>query len=164
MWTAITVILTASSVWLWNPSPENWITWKESQVNSVTRREWNAQGAEYLKQHYRHGTGIFTTFSDVTGIFRLAAIPLRDTLTWDVQPHWEAAIQRPDLFLHEEWAVAVAGDPVQRCLQRAQLTGPRYTLQRRIVVKGAPVIEIYRRDRLRGIRDNSVHEGARRLE
>ena len=156
-WTACAIALASCGVWLWQPSPENWITWKESQVNSVARREWNREGAEYLKQHYRHGTGIFTTFGDVTGIFRLAAIPLRDTLTWDVQPHWEAAIQRPDLFLHEEWAVVVAGDPIQRCLQRAQLTGPRYTLQRRIVVKGAPVVEIYRRDRLRGIRDNSVH-------
>jgi hypothetical protein len=164
LWTAGLVIVAAVSVWLWNPSPENWITWKESQVNSAARRAWNAEGAAFLQRNYRQGTGIFTTFGDVTGIFRLAGIPLRDTLTWDVQPNWEAAIQRPDLFLHEEWAVAVAGDPVQRCLQRAQLTGPRYTLLRRIVVKGAPVIEIYRRDRLRGIRDNSVYEGARRLE
>jgi hypothetical protein len=58
-----------------------------------------------------------------------------------------AATTRPDLFLHEEWAVTVAGDTVATAIQRASLkTGPRYRLVQTVKVKGAPVIEIYKRD------------------
>ena len=57
----------------------------------------------------------------------------------------------PDLFLREEWAVALGGDPVQPAINRAFLRGPRYTLQKTIMVKGAPVVEIYRRDRHEGL-------------
>jgi hypothetical protein len=80
-----------------------------------------------------------------------AGIPLRDTLTWDNWPHWPAAVARPDLFLRDEWAVAFGGDPVQSAINRAFLRGPRYTLQKTIMVKGAPVVEIYRRDSQRGL-------------
>jgi 4-amino-4-deoxy-L-arabinose transferase-like glycosyltransferase len=139
--------LAAASPWLLRPSPEAWITWKESQVNSETRRAWTADAAAWLRRHYRPGTGIFTTFGDVTGVFREAGVPLRETLTWDHQPYWQAAIQRPDLFLREEWAVAFAGDPVHVCLRKAWPTGPRYTLRKRIAIPNAPALEIYRRDR-----------------
>ena len=76
---------------------------------------------------------------------------MRDTLTWDNNPQWLAAVARPDLFLREEWAVAMGGDPVQSTINRAFLRGPRYVLQKTIMVKGAPVIEIYRRDSQHGI-------------
>ena len=62
---------------------------------------------------------------------------------------------RPDLFLREEWAVAMGGDPVQSTINRAFLRGPRYVLQKTIMVKGAPVIEIYRRDSQHGIAGES---------
>jgi 4-amino-4-deoxy-L-arabinose transferase-like glycosyltransferase len=139
--------LAGAGPWLLQPSPEAWITWKESQVNSEARRAWTAEAAAWLHGHYRAGTGIFTTFGDVTGVFREAGIPLRETLTWDHQPYWQAAIHRPDLFLREEWAVAFAGDPVHVCLRKAWPTGPRYTLRKRITIPNAPALEIYRRDR-----------------
>jgi hypothetical protein len=137
--------------WVIDPRLENVITWKESQVNSVARREWTSEAAEFLHANYRPGSGVFTTFGDITGIFQRARIPLRDTLTWDNWPEWPAAVARPDLFLREEWAVAIGGDPVQTAINRAYLRGPRYTLQKIIVVKGAPVVEIYRRDSQRGL-------------
>jgi hypothetical protein len=37
------------------------------------------------------------------------------------------------------------GDPVQTAINRARRRGPNYDLARQIVVKGAPVIEIYER-------------------
>ena len=80
-----------------------------------------------------------------------AGIPLRDTLTWDNNPQFLAAVARPDLFLRDEWAVAIGGDPVQSAINRAYLRGPRYLLRKTIMVKGSQVIEIYRRDSRRGI-------------
>ena len=64
-------------------------------------------------------------------------------------------VARPDLFLREEWAVAMGGDPVQSTINRAFLRGPTYVLQKTIMVKGAPVIEIYRRDSQHGIASES---------
>jgi hypothetical protein len=143
----VLAIASCSLPWLTAPDPARWITWKESQVNSEARRAWTGEAAAYLRENYRPGSGIFTTFGDVTGIFCAAGIPLRDTLTWDIWWQWEIATRRPQIGLREEWAVAVAGDAVQATIQRAWLRGPRYTLQKTIAVKGAPVIEIYRRGR-----------------
>ena len=36
-------------------SPENWICWKESEVNSVSRRAWTSAAANFLTRHYRPG-------------------------------------------------------------------------------------------------------------
>ena len=140
---AAVVVLAAAIPWLIEPRPDAWITWKESQVNSVARRAWTREAAEYLAPRYRRGTGIITTFGDITGIFRAAGIPLRETLTWDNWPHWPAAVTRPDLFLWEEWAVAMGGDPVQTAVLRAGVNGPRYELVKIVAVPHAPVIEIY---------------------
>jgi hypothetical protein len=118
--------------------------WKESQVNSMARRAWTAEAAGFLRTRYKGG-GIFTSFGDLSGIFRSADIPLRESLHEGNQPYWEAARARPDLFLKEEWAVALAGDSVARTLLRAERRGPRYRCEKMIVVKDAPVIEIYRR-------------------
>lgn len=143
LWAGVAVVLAASLPWLMHPRPDAWITWKESQVNSEARRAWTQQAAAYLGPRYRRGAGIITTFGDITGIFRAAGIPLRETLTWDNWPHWNAAIARPDLFLWEEWAVVMGGDPVQTALQHAGLKGPRYELVKIVMVPHAPVIEIY---------------------
>ena len=140
---AVLVVSIAVVPWLAHPRPEAWITWKESQVNSVARRAWTRQAADFLAPRYRAGSGIITTFGDITGIYRLAGIPLRDTLTWDNWPLWPAAVARPDLFLWEEWAVVTGGDPVQSAIQRSALKGPRYELVKTVTVPGAPVIEIY---------------------
>jgi hypothetical protein len=148
---ALAVIGVGATPWIMDPHIESCITWKESEVGSHARRIWTSEAAGLLGANYREGSGVFTTFGDITGIFQSAGIPLRDTLTWDNWPAWPAAVARPDLFLREEWAVAQGGDQVQSALNRAWLRGPRYTLQKTIVVKGAPVIEIYRRESQRGI-------------
>jgi 4-amino-4-deoxy-L-arabinose transferase-like glycosyltransferase len=148
---AVAVIGIGVAPWLLDPHLESSVTWKESEINSHARRQWTSEAAEFLRSNYRPRSGIFTSFGDVTGIFQRAGIPLRDTLTWDNWPVWPAVVARPDLFLREEWAVAFGGDPVQSAINRAYLRGPRYTLQKTIKVKGAPVLEIYKRDSQRGL-------------
>jgi hypothetical protein len=128
--------------WLTRPSPDGWITWKESERNSVARRAWTSAAADYLRQHYRGG-GIFTMLGDEAGIYREAGIPLRQALTDGNEPQWMNAAARPDLFLHEQWAVAQAGDPVSKAIAKM---GPAYTRVDTIAVPGAPAIEIYRKD------------------
>jgi hypothetical protein len=142
-WACAAVVLAAAAPWLIHPRPDAWITWTESQVNSAARRAWTREAVAYLAPRYRRGSGVITTFGDITGIFRTAGIPIRETLTWDNWPHWPAAVTRPDLFLWEEWAVVMGGDPVQTALLRAGVRGPRYELMRIVMVPHAPVVEIY---------------------
>lgn len=137
---AALAVLISLAPWILNPHPEAWVVWKESQVNSEARRAWTARTAQYLAAHYRAGTGIFGTLGDPAGAYREARIPFREVLQEGNEPAWEAAAQRPDLFLHEEWAVAFAGDRVARAAQTAH-----YNLVQTIPVKGARTIEIYRR-------------------
>jgi hypothetical protein len=166
---ALAVVLLASLPWLLNPRPEAWITWKESETNSVARRAWTREAAGYLAARYHSGDGVFTSFGDYTGVFREAGIPLQDTLTGDNGPHWQAAVLRPDLFLWEQWALVMGGDPVQTAINRARRRGPNYDLARRIIVKGAPVIEIYERntepaDLIHPTHEDSIPQSSRRQE
>src|SRR5262249_39593905 len=110
-WAAVMIVAAAGAPWLVHPSPERWITWKESQVNSADRREGTRQAAGFLSSRYRPGDGVFTSFSDLTGIYRTIGLPLRQTLTWDNSPQWDVTVRRPDLFLWEQWAICLAGDP-----------------------------------------------------
>ena len=144
---ALAAIGIGAAPWLVRPQPDEWICWKESQVNSEARRIWTREAARVLDHQYRRGVGIFTSFGDLTGILREAGIPLRETLHDGNEPAWMGATTRPNLFLHEEWAIAISGDTVATAVQRATFkTGPRYHLERTIMLKGAPVIEIYKRD------------------
>ena len=147
---ALVVIAIGTAPWLVHPRPDNWICWKESQVNSEGRRAWTREAAQVLARPYQRGQGIFTSFGDLTGILREAGVPLREALHDGNEPAWMAAISRPNLFLHEGWAIAISGDAVATAVQRATFkigpVGARYHLVRTIVVKGAPVIEIYKRD------------------
>ncbi len=166
---AFAVIGIAVAPWLGNPHPDAWITWKESQYNSVARRAWTKQAADYLAPRYHPGDGVFTSFSDMTGIFRLAGIPLRDTLTADNGLAFDAARLRPDLVLWEQWAVVMGGDPVQTAINHARRRGPNFDLMRRIIVKSAPVLEVYERhaaptDWLHPIHEDFIPESARREE
>ncbi len=146
-WIAAAIVLAAAVPWLNHPQPGDWVTWKESQINSVTRRAWTKAAASSLAGFYHSGEGIVTSFGDLTGILRQAGIPLREALYDGDEPAWMVATTRPDLFLHEEWAVAVAGDRVATAIQQSSLkTGPHYHLVKTVKVKGAPVIEIYKRD------------------
>ncbi|HLJ14621.1 MAG TPA: glycosyltransferase family 39 protein [Bryobacteraceae bacterium] len=144
---AIVAIVTAISPWLISPRPDIWICWKESQVNSVPRRELVRQAVEFLKPRYRLGTGIIASCcGDLTEIFREAGIPLRETLHEGNNPDWLIAMTRPDLFLHEDWAVAYSADPVSTAIWKAMRYGRRYRLVKLIEVKGAQAVEIYRLD------------------
>ncbi|HLG95666.1 MAG TPA: glycosyltransferase family 39 protein [Bryobacteraceae bacterium] len=141
------IVAIAFFPWLIRPQPENWICWKESQINSEGRRAWTEQAAPYLAAHYRAGQGIFTNFNDLMTIYRDAGIPLKETLHQGNVLQWISAVQRPDLFLHSLWAVAFAGDEVATAVEETKLkSGPRYHLVRSIQVPRAPAVEIYRRD------------------
>ena len=139
------VVLAAIAPWLAYPRMENWICWKESQVNSEARRAWTAEAAAYLRANYRHGEGIVTTFGDVTAIYQQSGIPLRETYSECNGRAWRAVMSAPQPPLHEKWAVAISGDIVAQAVARLQRTGARYDLVKIIAVKGAPVVEIYRR-------------------
>ena len=134
-----------AAFWLFHPSHENWITWKESEQNSIARRAWTHAAAEYLKVHARPTDTFFTTFGDITAIYREDGIHFKRTLTWDDFPEWYAAVNRPDLFLWEDWAVAQCGDAVDRAVQRAREVGVEYDLITEIKAPGGEPIEIYRR-------------------
>jgi hypothetical protein len=122
---------------------EHSIVWQEADVNSRARRQWIAQTAAYLRASAGPHETFFTSFGDLTAIYRTLGIPLRDTLTGDNDVEWDAAVARPDLFLHTDWAVVTGGDTAQGVIDKARLHGPRYDLARRITVKGAPAIEVY---------------------
>ena len=124
---------------------EHPITWQEAEVNSRARRQWISQAAAYLRTSAGPHETFFTSFGDLTAIYRTLGIPLRETLTGDNDVEWDGAVARPDLFLHTDWAVVTGGDTCRGVIDKARLHGPRYELQRRITVKGAPAVEIYRR-------------------
>ena len=144
---AVAVVLAGTLGWVAYPRPDGWICWKESQVNSVSRRAWTGETADFLRTQYRPGDGVLVSFGDLAGIFQQAGIPLRETLHDGNEPHWWASLGRPDLFLWEGWAVAISGDEVSTALHRIRTKSPRYDCVKTIAVKGAPVIEIYRRVR-----------------
>jgi hypothetical protein len=143
---AAAAIAVAVLPWIAYPRTASWLVWKESQVNSDARRAWTEQAANFLRAEYRPGDGVFTMFGDMTGIFREAGIPLKETLHDGNNPAWLMAQKRPDLFLWETWAVAQSGDEVSTAMQNALKNGPRYRCVKMVSVKGAPVLEIYRRE------------------
>ncbi len=142
---AVVIVAAGAAYWAVYPRHENWITWKESQVNSESRRQWAREAAGYLGSRYRPGSGLITSFGDLTTVCRELGIPLRQTFTQDNGLSWDATVTRPDLFLWQEWAIVAGGDPVQGAINRAGRHGIRYRLEKTIVTKDAPVIEIYRR-------------------
>jgi hypothetical protein len=141
-WAAALIVAGVGLAVSWAKVP---VTWQESITNSTARRQWTREASEYLAAHYVPGSGIIYSFGDLTGVLRQARIPLSDGLHEGNRPDWDAAVQRPDLFLHEGWALAFAGDKVSAALTRTGSHGPHYTMKKRIVVPGAPVIEIYQR-------------------
>jgi hypothetical protein len=144
---AAAIVLAGLAPWLIHSRPDDWICWKESQVNSETRRIWTKEAASFLAAEYKPGTGILTSFGDLAGIFREAGIPLREVLHEGNQRDWLAATRRPDMFLHTRWAVTMSGDEADAAIQRATATtGPRYHLVRSIMIRAGPAIEIYKLD------------------
>jgi hypothetical protein len=140
---ALVVTLAIAGVWALAAPPS--ICWKESEVNSEARRGWTAQAASFLAREYRPGSGIVFPFGDLTGVLREAGIPLCEGLHEGNGAAFDAAMARPDLLLAKsglvEWGLAFSGDAVDAALRKAG-----YTLRRQIVVKGAPVVDIYHRE------------------
>jgi hypothetical protein len=144
--TAVLVILAGSIHWAVARQPADWITWAEARANSTGRRAWTAEAARYLAPRYRPGAGILSSGGDdFFGIYRAMGVPLAETFSVDNGLLWDAAIQRPELYLWQEWAVARRDDPLHSALERAARYGIRYELEEEIVEKDEPVIEIYRR-------------------
>lgn len=137
--------LIAASVWLIYPSRENWICWKESEVNSVSRRDWTNQAADFLAANYGRGQKILSPFGDLTGIYCRAQIPLREVVHEGNGLLWETALARPDLFRWGKWAVAQSGDRLSQAIQRSEQKQHLFALVKRIEVKDARTVEIYRR-------------------
>jgi len=144
---AILVVAVAIAPWLIHPGPASWITWKESEVNSNARRAWTAQAADYLRDRYRPGAGIAVSFGDQIGVLREAGIPLKESLHEGNGPAALGAFHRPDLFLWEEWVLAIDGDPMSRAMQTLARTGSSYVRVKLIEVKDARPFAIYRRIR-----------------
>jgi len=140
------LIVAAIPATAWAVHPES-ICWKETEVNSATRRQWTRAAATFLAAHYHPGDGIIFPFGDMTGVLREAGIPLRESLYDGNGAAFAMALERPDLFLQPRWALAFSGDRIATTLLRAAKRGPHYVLVATIIVKGAPVIEIYHRDR-----------------
>jgi len=120
-------------------------SFRESEMNSAARRTWTREVAATLQASYQSGGGVIYSFGDLTGVLREARIPLREGRHEGNRPSWDAAVQRPDLFLRDEWALAISGDKVSTAISRSGRTGPHYRLRGRIIVKGAPVVELYQR-------------------
>ena len=87
------------------------------------------------------------SFGDLTGVLREAGIPLRESLYDGNNPHFLAVLARPDLFLWEEWALAIFGRPGRDRALEAWKGDVRYECVKIVQVKGAPPMEIYRRVR-----------------
>lgn len=141
---ALALAVLAASPWLIAPQPESWICWTESKLNSQGRRSWTREAAEYLAPRYKPGSGIFTSFGDLSGILRQARIPLRESFHEVERPPWLAAAMRPEVFLKEEWAIAYSGDKVSQAMTRLRRGPRRYECVRMYAVKGSPVVEIWR--------------------
>jgi hypothetical protein len=118
------------------------ISWKEARSGSEARGVWMPETAAYLRENYRPGAGLIFNFGDLAGALRQAGIPFRETVFQDNRAAWEAAMDRESAFASQEWALAMAGDPVDR---RVQQLGGLYRLVKRIEGKGAPAVLIYRR-------------------
>jgi hypothetical protein len=140
---ALVTIAAGTFYWLAHPHPGSWITWEESRVNSEGRRAWTREAAAFLKPRFVPGSGLITSFGDLTGIYREMGIPLRETFTECDGIPWNAAVTRPDLFLWQEWAVVQRGDALFGAV--AGKDSAHYTLVKTIIEKDEPVIEIYQR-------------------
>jgi hypothetical protein len=142
---AVLLVLIAVSPWLAYPKQENWVVWKESQVNSEARRAWTQAAADYLRDKYVPGRGIVAHFGDQTAIFREAGIDLEETVHDGDGLYFQGILQRPELFLWQEWVVAIAGDSLSKSMAAHAAQLPRYSRVKMVEVSGAPAIEIWRR-------------------
>ena len=136
------LVVLAILPWILHPNPEHWITWKESQVNSVSRRAWTDQSAAWLRRHREPGDTVMSDFDDTIGIFRYAQIPLREVFHPGNGLAWEAAIQRPELFMNSGWVVCQRRKSSR--LSQAMAHAAHYHRVHTITVPGAEPIDFYK--------------------
>jgi hypothetical protein len=139
------LVFAAACPWIFYPQPQNWITWKESEVNSVARRAWTREAAEFMTANYRPGTGIVAHLGDQTAIFQTAAIPLRETVHDGDGLYFQGIIQRPDLFLWQKWVITIRGDALSKAMTAHQGKLPRYVCAKIIEFDRSSAIEIWER-------------------
>jgi len=132
--TAYLLPLLAVTPWIASPARESWICWKESEVNSLSRRIWTESAAGFFRAHYGEGQGVIAPFGDLTGIFCRAGIHIREVLHEGNGPLWFATTTRPDLIHNQAWAVSQGRD-----------YGPEYRTVQEIEVKAEPALRILKR-------------------
>src|SRR5581483_7141146 len=126
---AVLVVIAGTIHWASRHQPEDWITWAESRANSIGRRAWTAEAAQYLGPRYRLGAGILSSGGDdFFGIYRAMGIPLAETFSVDNGLPWDAAIQRPELYWWQVWAVVKRNDELHEAMRRAAGRGMIYQL------------------------------------
>jgi len=139
---AVAAVLVCMAPWFTTKfGRENWVCWKESQVNSENRRGWTAEGAKYLREHYQKGDGIWLNFGDLTGILREARIPLKEALHEGNELKFNRTVARPELFLHEQWVVTFAESAVAKGVAKL----PNYDRVATYPVEYGKPVEIYKR-------------------
>lgn len=134
--------LVALVPWLFALSPQNWICWKESQVNSDSRRAWTKLGEEFLDARYQSGDGVLVEFGDLAGVFGKAGLPLREALHEGNGPAWFANTMPDGIVRQTKWAMAQKGDKLALRLEEAK----SFHVVDDVVVPGAPDLLIYERN------------------
>ena len=139
----LTLLLAAAALlpWLAFPHQDNWIVWKEGQVNSAERRAWTHEMAVKLAATYQPGEHILYSFGDLTGILREARVPLHFTLQSGNEIEWLGTLARPDLLLNEEWVLDFEdGKAAAAARKRSYRTFARIDRAHQ-----APAVELFRR-------------------
>jgi Dolichyl-phosphate-mannose-protein mannosyltransferase len=147
IWMAGALPLIAVLPWLIYPSHENWICWKESEYNSISRRFWTAELAKFFQKNYQTGEGILYSDGDVAGVFCRAGIPLSETLHPGDGLGWLVNNYHPGLLKTCQWAVVVEADrdPLARPMDNANWRKTIYQVVLEIHTKDDPVVRVYRR-------------------
>jgi len=144
---AVILVAAAVSPWLMYPRGDNMALYQESEHNSRDRRIWMGETAKFLQANYHRSDGIFMSFGDLTTAIRAAGIPLRETLHEGNGAAWQGALQRPDIALHEEWALCFQGDAISKALSAPM---PSKTPYARVYTFESPegkVVEFWKRTR-----------------
>jgi hypothetical protein len=139
----VVIPLLAVMPWLTHRTPAEWICWKESDYNSVSRRAWTASAASFIKSNYRMGDGVLSGFGDLTGIFCKLGYPLKEITHEGIHPDWLIETTAPAAVHPMKWAIAQQGDYLSRALKKSN--PPAYTIVLEIHTKDAPNLEIYHR-------------------
>lgn len=148
LWAVLIPVL-ALAPWLVHPAVQNVICWRESDVNSIARRQWTREAAQFLDRNYQPDQQVLASFGDLTGIFCKAKLPLREVLHEGSGPYWDAAMARPDLLHPAAWGIAQRGTKSDTVMRKAAA----YTLYEPIATEGAPVLDIFQRT----YAENPVH-------